>query len=120
MRWLAVTLALLTASAALVAGIFLRDRSTSWRLPPPREAAADARMVLNYIAGPQCGNRCSFRLLAHPRSGHWLALIVDRSRPQCVDINVETFDISAPHGVAGIESVGCDTIPPTRGSSSPQ
>jgi hypothetical protein len=120
MRWLAVTVALLTASAALVAGIFLRDRSTSWRLPPPRAAAADAQMVLTWIAGPYCGNRCSYRLLAHPRTDHWLALIVDRSRPQCVDINLDTFDISDPHGVAGLTSVRCDTIAAAGGVQSAQ
>jgi hypothetical protein len=116
MRWLAVTVALLTASAALVVGIFLRDRSASWRLPPRRAAAVDARMIMTYIAGPQCGKRCSYRVLAHPRSDHWLALIVDRSRPHCVDINVKSFDISALHGAAGVESVSCDTISPAGGS----
>ncbi len=46
MRWLAVTLALLAASAALLGGIYLRDRDTSW-LPPPRTAADfDAQVVL--------------------------------------------------------------------------
>ena len=39
MKWLAATIVLLGASAALVAGIYLRDRDSSWR--PPQRAAAD-------------------------------------------------------------------------------
>jgi hypothetical protein len=110
MRWLGVTLALLGVSAVLVAGIYLRDRDTSWR--PPQRAAADfdARMVLTYVAGPDCGKRCSYKLLANPRDNHWLARIVDRSRAQCVDIDVEKFGIDESHGIAGIATVNCGSV----------
>ncbi len=111
MRWLAATLALLTASAALVVGIYLRDRSTAWRLPPRQAAQVDALKVLNFIAGPGCGSACSYRVVAHPRPDHWLALIVDRSRPHCVDINVQTFAISAERGMSGMERISCDQVP---------
>lgn len=111
MRWLAATLALLTASAALVVGIYLRDRSTSWRLPPRQAAQVDALKVLNFIAGPGCGRTCSSRVVAHPRPDHWWALIVDRSRPHCVDINVQTFSISPERGMSGMERISCSLLP---------
>jgi hypothetical protein len=110
MRWLAVSLGLLCASAALVVGIYLRDRDTSWQLPQRSAAMFDARMVMTYVAGPDCGKRCSFKLLANPRSNHWLARIVDRSRTQCVDIDVTKFGTSAEHGISGIVTVGCDSL----------
>lgn len=111
MKWLAVTLALLGASAALLGAIYLRDRDTSWR-PPPRTAADfDARMVLTYVAGPDCGTRCSYKLLANPRDNHWLARIVDRSRAECVDIDLDRFGINESHGIAGIVMVNCDAVP---------
>jgi hypothetical protein len=110
MKWLGVTAALLAASAALVVGIYLRDWSSAWRLPPQKAAEVDARRVLTFMAGPQCGRRCSYRMLAHPRTNHWLAVIVDRARPpQCVDINVDRFEISAAHGVSGVQPVSCDS-----------
>ncbi|HEX3691132.1 MAG TPA: hypothetical protein VHV28_15640 [Solirubrobacteraceae bacterium] len=116
MKWLAATLALLAASAALVGGIFLRDRSSSWRLPPRQAAQVDALKVLNFIAGPGCGSRCSYRVVSHPRPDHWLALIVDRSRPHCVDINVQTFAISPQNGMSGMQRIGCDGVPGAPGS----
>lgn len=117
MRWLAATLALLTASAALVVGIYLRDRSTSWRLPPRQAAQADAHMMLLNIAGPYCGARCSYRMIGHPQADHWVARIVDRSHPpRCVDINIQKFDVSSEHGVSGIKLVSCAATAPTQGS----
>ena len=111
MRWLAATLALLVASAALVVGIYLRDRNSSWQLPPRQAAQVDAEKVLNFIAGPGCGSACSYRVVAHPRADHWLAVIVDRSRPHCVDINVQTFALSAERGMSGMERISCDQVP---------
>ena len=108
MRWLAVTVALLTASAVLAAGIYLRDRDTAWRLPPQRAAEADARSMLVYIAGPYCGKRCSYRILGHPQVDHWVARIVNRSHPpRCVDIDIQKFDVRPAHGVSGIELISC-------------
>jgi hypothetical protein len=112
MRWLAATLVLLGACAALVIGIYLRDRDTSWRPPPRTEADFDARMVLNFVAGPTCGRRCSYEVLANPRNNHWVARIVDRSRAECVDIDVEKFGITGEHGISGIRLISCDTIAP--------
>lgn len=111
MRWLAATIVLLGASVALVAGIYLRDRDASWQ-PPQRVAADfDAHWVLTYVAGPTCGKRCSYKVLAHPRADHWLARIVDRSRAECVDINVRSFGVSDAHGIAGIKVIDCGSVP---------
>lgn len=116
MRWLAVTLALLSASAALVLGIYLRDRGSAWR-PPQRTAADfDARTVLNYVAGPTCGKRCSYELLAHPRTNHWLARVVDRSRAECVDIDLMKFATTATRGILGIEVIDCASVPAVAGT----
>lgn len=111
MRWLAATVVLLTVSAALVAGIFLRDRDASWQPPSRATAAFDAKWVLTYVAGPTCGSRCSYEVLANPRANHWLARIVDRSRAECVDIDVGTFEVSGAHGISGIRVIDCGSVP---------
>jgi hypothetical protein len=112
MRWLAATLALVAASAALVAGIYFRDRDTSGFLPAPRIAAnADARAVMFSIGGTNCGRRCSYRLLGSSRPDHWLAQIVDRSRTRCVEINIRTFGLSIAHGISGVGPVDCESLP---------
>lgn len=116
MRWLAVTLALLAASAAVVVGIYLRDRDTSW-LPPARTAADfDAQVVLTEVAGPGCGTRCSYQLLANPRPDHWLAQIVDRSRTSCVDIDLSTFRADDSNGLSGVKLVDCTAARPAGAS----
>ena len=110
MRWLAVTVALLVASAGLVLGIYVRDRDTSWRPAPHAAADFDARMVMTYVAGPDCGKRCSYELLGNPQTNHWLARIVDRSRAQCVDIDLLSFATSEAHGVSGVTPVACGSV----------
>jgi hypothetical protein len=113
MRWLAVTLALLGASLALVAGIYLRNYDSSWRPPQRTAAEADAKIVFTYVAGLWCARHCSSTVLATSRPNHWLARIVDRSRPRCVDINVETFGVSQAHGLSGIAVVNCGSAAPS-------
>jgi hypothetical protein len=111
MKWLCATLGLLAAAAALVVAIYLRDYSSSWRLPPREAAGADAQLVLDSMAGPQCGNLCSYEIVGHPRTDHWLAKIVDRSHPaRCVDIDIETFGTGSEHDPSGIKPVSCDSI----------
>ena len=113
MRWLAVTGVLLGACAALIAGIYLRDRDPSWRPPPRMAANFDAHMILTYMAGPDCGHRCSYKLLANPRDNHWLARLVDRSRTRCVDINLMKFGMDQSYGIAGFAMINCDSLPET-------
>jgi hypothetical protein len=115
MRWLAVTLALLGASVALVAGIYLRNYDSSWRPPQRTTAEADAKIVFTYVAGLWCATHCSSTVLATARPNHWLARIVDRSRAKCVDINVATFDVSETHGLSGIAVVNCRSAAASAG-----
>jgi hypothetical protein len=115
-RWLAVTLALLGASAVLVAGIYLRDRDPSNWLPAPRTAASsDAGAVMAGLGGPDCGRRCSFRLLGNPKPDHWLAQIVDRARTECVDINLRAFGASDTNGLSGVALIDCESLAPADG-----
>ena len=67
MRWLAITLALLGASAALVSGLYLRDRDTSAWLPPgPTIARHDALAVAADLGGT-CPRECKVKLVGHPQ-----------------------------------------------------
>lgn len=116
MKWLAITLALLGASVALVAGIYLRDYDSSWRPPQRTAAEADAKIVFTYVAGLWCATHCSSTVLATARPNHWLARIVDQSRSRCVDIDVETFNVSQDHGLSGIAVVNCGSAAPSAGS----
>ena len=62
MRWLAATVALLGASAALVVGVYLRDRDPSNSPPPPRVAVSrDAVTITRQM-------RCPTASLRLPRS----------------------------------------------------
>ena len=111
MKWLGVTVGLLATAAALVLAIYLRDYSSSWRLAPRQAAFADAQLVLYSMAGPQCGNQCSYEILGHPGTDHWLAKIVDRSHPaRCVDIDIDTFDMGSARDGSGVQTVSCDSI----------
>jgi hypothetical protein len=116
MRWLAATVGLLAASAVLVLGIYLRDRDPAGWLPAPRTAAnSDAKAVMAGLGGPECGRRCSYRLLGNPKPDHWLAQIVDRSRAECVDINLRTFGASDAHGLSGVALIDCESLQPATG-----
>jgi hypothetical protein len=108
MRWLAVTAALLTASACLVAGIYFRDRdATDWRLPERTVAQTDADAVLTALVGGNCHASCGVELLGSPRPHHWVARIKARSETQCFEIDVETFGWARQRGLSGIEAVSC-------------
>jgi hypothetical protein len=107
MRWLAATVALLCASAALVAGIFLRDRDPSSWLPPPRTAATlDVKTILLATHCP--AGVCSYRLVSNPRPNHWVASIFNGTSTHCFDINLRSFDVTETRGVTGATLVGCD------------
>lgn len=106
MRWLAATLVLLSASAALVAGIYFRDRDPSSWLPPPRTAATlDVKTILLAIHCPE--GVCSYRLVSNPRPDHWVARIFNGTTTQCFDINLRDFDVTETRGVTGATLVGC-------------
>ena len=110
MRWLAVTVVLLIASAALTAWIYFRDRAPSHWLPPQRRAAnSDVRTMLLQM---RCGGQCTYRLVGHPRADHWVARIDTGTTIQCFDINLLAFDTSQARGVSGVASVSCDRYSP--------
>jgi hypothetical protein len=106
MKWLALTVGLLCASAALVAGIYLRDRDPSNWLPPPRTAASlDAQTILLATHCP--AGICSYRLVSNPRPNHWVVRIQNESTTQCFDIDLAAFDVAATRGFTGVTQVGC-------------
>ena len=106
MRSLALTAALLSASAVLVAGIYLRDRDPSDWLPPPRVAASlDAETILLATHCP--ADLCSYRLVRSPRPDYWVVRIQNGFRIQCYDIDLLAFDVAATRGFTGATPVGC-------------
>jgi hypothetical protein len=97
---------LLAASAALVVGVYLRDRDPHW-LPPQRKVAAyDAKTMLLQMG---CGHRCSYTLVGNPQPFHWVARIDDGVGIECYDIDVVSFDTSTSRGVSGVTTVHCGT-----------
>ena len=115
MRWLAVTVALLCASAALVAGIYLRDRDPSGWLPPPRVAAGqDAETILLEIACPRA--ICSYRLVGNPRPDHWVASLFTGAGTVCFDIDLVAFDVNASRGFTGATPVSCHAAAAASGA----
>jgi hypothetical protein len=112
MRWLAATMGLLAAGAALVLGIYLRDRNPHW-LPPQRTAAAyDAHTMLDQM---HCGHRCSYVLVDNPRPYHWVARVDYGKAIACYDIDIISFDTSTSHGVSGVSTVRCGSRSETAG-----
>jgi hypothetical protein len=109
-RWLAVTVALLCASAALVAGVFFRDRVPSSWLPPPRTAATlDVKTILLATHCPKAV--CSYKLVGNPRPDHWVASIFNGAATHCFDINLSAFDVTSRRGVTGVTLVNCSSAP---------
>lgn len=113
MRWLAVTTALLSASACLVAGIYLRDRyATDWQPPERTIAHADADTLLTALAGGDCHASCAVELLGSPRPHHRVARIKTRSATQCFEIDVETFRWAKhPVGAGMLSEVVTELLP---------
>jgi hypothetical protein len=104
MRWLCLTAGLLAASAALVLGIYLRDRDPQW-LPPQRKMAAyDARTMLLQL---RCGHVCSYAVLGNPHPGHWTVRVEDGIATECFDIDVVRFETTTSHGISGVTTVAC-------------
>jgi hypothetical protein len=110
MRWLAVTVALLTLSTALVAGIYVRDRDTNWRPPAGQLVRADAADLLAHLTlDPTCHGRCATEVHITARANHWFAQITIRSRTQCFEIDADTFAWTPAHGFSGVDKVSCET-----------
>jgi hypothetical protein len=115
MKWLVMTLALLAASAALVSGIYLRNRDPSHWLPPGPIVAHHDAMAIAAAIGGTCPRDCIVKLLGHPRTDHWTERIDIPTASECVDINVLTFATDEVHGISGVTKVGCDAVGATQG-----
>ncbi len=108
MKWLGVTVALLAASAFLVAWIYMRDRHvTNWLESDAARAHQDARTVLSALEGYHCHKGCDYRVVDHSSGSHWLARIDVPWSTRCFEIDVNTFAFSPEHGLSGIEQVKC-------------
>ncbi|MGH2895129.1 MAG: hypothetical protein ACRDPM_17940 [Solirubrobacteraceae bacterium] len=107
MRWLAVTIVFLAGTAALLGGVYTRDRVGNPPLPHQESVAHnEAAAVLAAIAGSDC-QPCGVALLSQPRHGHWLARIATKESVQCVDINLQAFTWEQGHGFSGVTAVSC-------------
>jgi hypothetical protein len=107
MRWLGLTVALLSASVALLAWVYLRDRDTAgWRPPQRQLVRADARVAAAALTGASCHAVCAAEPLARVSSDVWLVRIDWRPRPRCLLIDLGTFAIG-PRGFSGVRSTRC-------------
>jgi hypothetical protein len=108
MRWLCVTVGLLSACLCLVAWIYLRDRDpASWRPPEGQLARVDAAATLAALRGADCHSGCTEKLLGRVHTDRWLARITVRGRAQCVQIDLDTFASSQQHGLLGVRPSRC-------------
>jgi hypothetical protein len=108
MRWLAATAALVAATVALGAWIWLRDRSTSgWRGAGRALAFSDAQVLLGGISGHRCGAGCDARVVGQDGDGRWLVRLRLNGSAQCYRLDTDAFTSSVTHGVAGVEATRC-------------
>jgi hypothetical protein len=107
MRWLGVTVGLLSASLGLVAWVYLRDRDTSnWRPPEAQLARADAAATLGALEGPDCRAGCAVQLLGRTARNRWLERVTVRGRRLCLQIDLDAFAVSA-RGLFGVRPSPC-------------
>jgi hypothetical protein len=108
MRWLGVTISLLSACACLIAWVYLRDRdTTNWRPPERQIASADAARTLAAFDGGDCGRRCAVKLMGRLDSHDWLVRITVQGRSQCLRLDLATFATDQRHGLAGVQPSRC-------------
>jgi hypothetical protein len=110
MRWLLLTLVLLSSSAGLLGWIYLRDRDTHWRPPEAQLASSAAEGALSELGGAGCTVGCSAKVLANPAPHRWLARITVRGRSSCVQIDLRAFTVNGPHGLTGVEPSRCPHV----------
>jgi hypothetical protein len=72
MKWLYVTIGLLTTCVCLVGWIYLRDRDTNWRPPEHQLARADASTALTVLSDADCRSDCAIELLGRTQPHRWL------------------------------------------------
>ena len=108
MRWLAATIGLISASAVLVGGIYLRDRDPgSWRPPESTRAQGAAQTVLAALSGYNCHQGCVVTSVTRRGQDQWLARLEIRSRARCFAIDLQRFSFTVQHGLVGVAAVKC-------------
>jgi hypothetical protein len=108
MRWLSLTVALLTASVCLLGWVYLRDRDPSgWRPPEQSLARVDAARTLTMLGGPACHSACAAALLGRTQPHRWLVRVTVRGHQTCMQIDVSAFAVSREHGLVGVRPAGC-------------
>jgi hypothetical protein len=111
MRWLGLTLGLLAACGCLIAWVYLRDRDAAgWRVPESQLARADATIVLE---SEDCHVGCTVgvRGRAAGAEHRWSVRLTVQGRPQCLQIDLDTFTVTHQDGLAGVRPERC---PPAR------
>ena len=113
MRWLVLTMAMLTASVLLVAGIYVRDRgSTGFRPPPQPLAQRDAQEMLSLLDGGRCADGCTVALVRHPGPSRWVARFQVAAVTKCFELDLLSFRWTQS-GLEGVHVVGCPGAPET-------
>ncbi len=109
MRWLAATVALLAASAGLLAWVYLRDRDTSgWQA---QEAALAREDAARAVGGGSCRQDCRAGLLAQTGPHRWLVSVAFDGRRQCLEVDPNEFTVSSSEGDTGVAPARCSTTP---------
>jgi hypothetical protein len=107
MRWLGLTVGLLGVSLCLLGWVYLRDREPSgWRPPEAQAARVDARIALAALEGPRCPHGCHAQVLGRVQPEYWLVRITLRGRPQCLQLDLDTFAIGQ-YGLVGTQPSRC-------------
>jgi len=113
MKWLYVTIGLLTTCVCLVGWIYLRDRDTNWRPPEPQLARADATVALGELPRRDCRHGCQTKVLGGTGPHRWLVRITVKGRTRCIQINLDTITANR-HRVAGVQPSRCASHPTDR------
>jgi hypothetical protein len=112
MKWLYVTVALLSASVCLVAWVYLRERETSsWHPSEEQFARADAATALTALGGAGCGSRCAVEQVNRTQPRHWLIHLVVKGQSRCLQIDLDTFVVTGQHGLYGVQPSRCASAP---------
>ncbi len=105
MRWMGLTVALLAATAALLAWVYLRDRDLSgWQAQEAVLAKEDAAMA---VGGGACRGACRVRLLGQTGPHRWLISVAVARHRQCLQVDPNRFTVSSLEGDTGITPDRC-------------
>lgn len=100
-----ITVALVCATLAVPALMYVRDLGAS---PPPgtaRQASFDAKRML--FATYPCGSWCSVRMLGQIASHTWRLRLSSGSWHGCFDLDPGAFSYRPAHGFTGVNTAPC-------------